>query len=358
MDENGFLVLEKMARSFGAQRAVADVTLRIGRGEAFSLLGPSGCGKTTLLRLIAGLESPDGGRILLDGEDITALPPEKRPVNTVFQNYALFPHLSVARNIAFGLEMARVPKKAIQTRVDAMLELTRLQDQAAKKPAQLSGGQKQRVAIARALVNEPRVLLLDEPLAALDLKLRQHLLAELRAIHQRVGTTFIYVTHDQGEAMSLSDRVAVMNEGRVEQVDTPRALYDSPANGFVAAFVGDANFFDATLLETTPQGLARVQTDTLGTLWVQNTRELAAQSRVRVMIRPERLHLHHEAAGLMNSFTATVQDSAYFGPHLRHTLSVGGQRILAQQASTEEPPRKGEVVHVSFDPAEARLLAA
>jgi spermidine/putrescine transport system ATP-binding protein len=242
-----FLVIDNVTKSFGPLRAVDGVSLQIARGEVFSLLGPSGCGKTTLLRMLAGFERPDSGRILLKGQDITDLPPERRPVNTVFQNYALFPHLSVWDNMAFGLRMAGKPKAAITAAVERMLELVRLKDHARKRPAQLSGGQRQRVAIARALVNEPEVLLLDEPLAALDLKLRQHMLSELTALHQQVGATFIYVTHDQEEALSLSHRIAVLNEGRVEQVATPDTLYESPATGFVASFIGDANFFEGVM---------------------------------------------------------------------------------------------------------------
>lgn len=246
---DGLLQIENISKAFGSHRAVDGVSLEIARGEAFSLLGPSGCGKTTLLRMLAGFEQPDSGRIVLDGKDITQLPPERRPVNTVFQNYALFPHLSVAENIAFGLKMAGRGREEIVTEVKAMLELVKLSEHAKKRPAQLSGGQRQRVAIARALVNRPLVLLLDEPLAALDLKLRQHMLLELRAIHEQVGTTFIYVTHDQGEAMSLSDRIAVMNAGRVEQIDAPSKLYDTPRTDFVAGFVGDANFFTGKVLD-------------------------------------------------------------------------------------------------------------
>ena len=239
-----FLEFRGVSKRFGTIQAVSDVSLEIKKGEFFSLLGPSGCGKTTMLRLAAGFEEPDAGRVFLDGQDITGLPPDKRKVNTIFQSYALFPHLTVRDNIAFGLAIAKRPKSEIRTEVDRMLELIRMADQAGKKPDQLSGGQKQRVAVARALVNKPDVLLLDEPLAALDLKLRQKMLIELDIIHDEVGITFLYVTHDQAEAMSLSDRIAVMDSGRIEQVGAPAEIYESPRTSFVAAFIGDTNFLE------------------------------------------------------------------------------------------------------------------
>ena len=244
-----FLEFRQVSKNFGSICAVDGVSLEIKRGEFFSLLGPSGCGKTTLLRIAAGFEQPDKGQVLLDGEDITKLPPNKRKVNTIFQSYALFPHLTVWDNIAFGLNMAKRPKKEIDEEVERMLHLIQMDDQAHKKPTQLSGGQKQRVAVARALINQPQVLLLDEPLAALDLKLRQRMLIELDLIHDEVGITFLYVTHDQGEAMSLSDRIAVMDTGRIEQIGTPAEIYEAPRTSFVAAFIGDTNFLEGKVAE-------------------------------------------------------------------------------------------------------------
>lgn len=239
------VVIEAVTKSFGDFRVLNGVSLAIEKGEFFSLLGPSGCGKTTLLRCIAGFESPDSGSITIDGTDVLPLPPNRRQANTVFQNYALFPHLSVFENVAFSLKLKRQPKSDIADKVFEYLKLVQLEAHARKKPNQLSGGQKQRVAIARALINEPHVLLLDEPLSALDAKLRQHMLIELDQIHDKIGITFIYVTHDQQEALSVSDRIAVMNGGDVLQVGTPHDIYESPATDFVARFIGETNLFDA-----------------------------------------------------------------------------------------------------------------
>jgi putative spermidine/putrescine transport system ATP-binding protein len=233
--------LKDVSRTFGPVVALDHVTLSIAPGEFFALLGPSGSGKTTCLRLIAGFDRPDGGRVLLDGEDVTDVPPYARNVNTVFQDYALFPHMSVAENVAYGLRVRGVGASERRQRAEEMLELVRLGDFGDRRPAQLSGGQKQRVALARALINRPKVLLLDEPLGALDLKLREEMQAELKGLQHRLGITFVFVTHDQGEALSMADRVAVFSQGRIEQLDTPRELYARPRTAFVAAFVGSAN---------------------------------------------------------------------------------------------------------------------
>ena len=243
------IVFEHVSKKYGSVQALNNVSFSVKKGEFFSLLGPSGCGKTTLLRIVAGFERPDSGRVLLDGLDITQLPSNQRPVNTVFQNYALFPHLTVWENIAFGLRIAKRSPDEIKKEVDRMLQLIQMEDQAYKRPDQISGGQKQRVAIARALINKPRVLLLDEPLAALDLKLRQKMLLELDLIHDEVGITFLFVTHDQTEAMAVSDSIAVFQKGKVEQIGTPVELYESPKSSFVAAFIGDTNFLDGRVAE-------------------------------------------------------------------------------------------------------------
>ena len=243
------IALEQASRAFGAVIALDRVTLEIAPGEFFALLGPSGSGKTTCLRLIAGFDRPDSGRILLDGEDVTGIPPYDRNVNTVFQDYALFPHMTVVENVAYGLRVRRVAAVERRRRALEMLELVRLSGFGDRRPAQLSGGQRQRVALARALINHPKVLLLDEPLGALDLKLREEMQAELKGLQQRLGITFVFVTHDQGEALSMADRVAVFSQGRIEQLDTPRALYTRPRTAFVASFVGSANVVDESLAE-------------------------------------------------------------------------------------------------------------
>jgi putative spermidine/putrescine transport system ATP-binding protein len=233
--------LQDASRAFGAVVALDHVSLTIAPGEFFALLGPSGSGKTTCLRLIAGFDRPDSGRILLDGEDVTDIPPYDRNLNTVFQDYALFPHMTVAENVAYGPRVRGVAAEERRRRAGEMLELVRLGSYGDRRPAQLSGGQRQRVALARALINSPKVLLLDEPLGALDLKLREEMQAELKGLQQRLGITFVFVTHDQGEALSMADRVAVFSQGRIEQLDTPRELYNRPQTAFVASFVGSAN---------------------------------------------------------------------------------------------------------------------
>ena len=361
---DGFLVIDHVSKSFGSLRAVDEVSLTVAQGEAFSLLGPSGCGKTTLLRMIAGFERPDGGRIIVGGRDITALPPEQRPVNTVFQNYALFPHLNVWENIAFGLRMSRRPREEIRSGVDRMLELVRLSEHARKRPAQLSGGQRQRVAIARALVNRPQVLLLDEPLAALDLKLRQHMLMELNAIHEQVGTTFIYVTHDQGEAMSLSDRIAVMNNGKVEQVDSPVNLYEKPRSSFVASFIGDANFFTGTVVEMQHEGYVRVSVEGLGSPLVLSNGTVSANQTLRLMVRPEKISLmlkRPPSGERVTAFRGIVEDIAYCGSHTRYRIVAGEHSILAQLQRSrfsggDIDPVRGTEVWMTFHPDEGRVV--
>lgn len=246
------VVIDHVSKNFGSFHALDDVNFTINKGEFFSLLGPSGCGKTTLLRIIAGFEFPDNGVILFDDTNMIPVPPNKRPSNTVFQNYALFPHLSVYENIAFPLRLQKLDKKIIDEKVREYLHLVQLDAHTNKKPNQLSGGQRQRVAIARALINEPSVLLLDEPLSALDAKLRSNLLVELDSLHDKIGITFIYVTHDQSEALSVSDRIAVMNQGKVLQVGTPFEIYESPATEFVAQFIGETNIFPSRVTECVP----------------------------------------------------------------------------------------------------------
>ena len=368
---DGFFEFDNVRKSFGAARALDGVSLSIGQGEIFSLLGPSGCGKTTLLRLAAGFEAPDRGRVLLEGKDITTLPPEQRPVNTVFQNYALFPHMTVFENIAFGLRVIGRKNEVVRREVGAMLELIQLTDHAHKKPAQLSGGQKQRVAIARALVNKPRVLLLDEPLAALDLKLRQRMLLELSAIHREVGTTFIYVTHDQTEAMSLSSRIAVMNHGRVEQIGSPMDLYESPATAFVAAFIGDTNMLEG-IVSSYENGICRVQIAPGFEIIVPSDAILPAGAKVRLSIRPERLRITTQEHGARsfspqhsgtNNLSGTVEEIIYLGAALRCWASIGTVRVCAEIALNREAHelrslRRGQPVWLSFEPDDVLMIPA
>ena len=321
-----FLKFDGVTKQFGRLKAVDDVTLTINRGEIFSILGPSGCGKTTLLRMLAGFEAPDTGRILLSGEDITDQPPNVRKINTVFQTYALFPHMTVRENIAFGLKLRKLPKATIDQEVDKMLAMIQMEAHADKKPAQLSGGQKQRTAIARALVLKPSVLLLDEPLAALDLKLRQRMSLELSLIHDEVGITFVYVTHDQNEAMSISDHIAVMNNGRVQQVGTPAEIYEAPRTSFVAAFIGDTNFFDGHISEVVDSEYCWLQVPDLPPLLCFNDKKLKKGDLVHLSIRPEKFTIsldRPQVGPKHNVLPATVEDIIYQGDHTRYWVNLG-----------------------------------
>lgn len=341
-----FLEFQDVSKHYGNVKAVDHVSLSLKRGEFFSLLGPSGCGKTTLLRTLAGFEHPDTGRIFLNGADITDLPPHERKVNTIFQSYALFPHLSVWENIAFGLKIAHRPKGEIKREVEKMLAMIQMEEYAWQKPNQISGGQKQRVAIARALVNKPQVLLLDEPLAALDLKLRQRMLMELDLIHDEVGITFLYVTHDQGEAMSLSDRIAVMNRGRVEQLGTPAEIYEAPRTSFVAAFIGDTNFFEGTVAEKLAgageggrQGTlfgepvkeySRLRVEGFPDLVCYNDKQIREGEHVAVSIRPEKFRIwREEPAGhpYTNVIEGEVEDVIYLGSQTKFWVRAGEYRL-------------------------------
>jgi len=325
-----FLEFRGVSKRFGAVQAVDAISLGVKKGEFFSLLGPSGCGKTTMLRLAAGFETPDAGRVFLDAEDITDLPPDKRKVNTIFQSYALFPHMTVRANIAFGLAIAKRPKNEIRAEVDRMLELIRMTGEADKKPDQLSGGQRQRVAVARALINKPDVLLLDEPLAALDLKLRQKMLIELDLIHDQVGITFLYVTHDQAEAMSLSDRIAVMDSGRIEQVGTPAEIYEAPRTSFVAAFIGDTNFLEGRVEACLDGEYCRLAIAGMPPVLCFNDKSLQAGQPIYLSIRPEKIHISHErpeAKPQRNILPAVVEDVIYLGSNTKYWVRAGGYRI-------------------------------
>ncbi len=316
-------------------RAVDNVSVQIADGEFFALLGPSGCGKTTTLRLIAGFEQPTAGKVLIRGMAMEGIPAYHRPVNTVFQDYALFPHLTVEQNIMFGLQMEGVDKKAARKRAHGALELVRLPGVAERKPNQLSGGQQQRVALARALVKQPAVLLLDEPLGALDLKLRVNMQYELKALQRDVGITFIYVTHDQEEAITMADRIAVMNEGEMLQVGTPRDIYEHPGTHFVADFIGETNFIAGTLLERRSDGFGDVRLDEGTIIRAQLSKSLETSSgAVTVAIRPERIGISTplnppkalEGGADFNESTmldALLIDSQYIGTDTRYTVRIG-----------------------------------
>jgi putrescine transport system ATP-binding protein len=311
------LRIDGVSRAFDGVPAVADVSLDVREGEFFTLLGASGSGKTTLLRIVAGLERADAGRVLIGGADVTEAPPYERPVNMMFQSYALFPHLSVADNVAFGLRQEKLPKPEIAARVEAVLDLVRMAAFARRKPDQLSGGQSQRVALARSLVKQPRLLLLDEPLAALDAKLREETRLELTAIQKRVGITFVMVTHDQAEAMTVSTRLAVMDEGRVVQTGRPRDIYESPRSRFVARFVGAANLLEGHVVGRDGENLT-VDCGGLGVIKVPDEGQLAAGRSVAVVVRPEKIALVSAdaplaTAGGLNRLDVRVLDVAYQG---------------------------------------------
>jgi putrescine transport system ATP-binding protein len=313
------LRIEAVEKSFGTVRAVDRLSLDIGAGEFFALLGPSGCGKTTLLRLLAGFEAPDQGRILLGGEDIAKVLPHQRPINMMFQNYALFPHLNVRDNIAFGLRRARLPRAEIRTRVAEMVALVKLEGLEKRKPDQLSGGQRQRVALARSLARRPLVLLLDEPLTALDRKLRESTQLELMELQRRLGLTFIIVTHDQEEAMTVADRIGVMDNGRLAQVATPRALYEAPRSRWVAGFVGDVNLFEGRV-EAREDGRVLIATGDAGTIAVAEPRDPITEKAISVAIRPEKVRLSRrgpasDAANspAINRLEGVVSEVSYLG---------------------------------------------
>lgn len=327
------LVFDGITKRFGDFVAVNDVSFSIGKSEIFSLLGPSGCGKTTLLRMVSGMLEPDEGRILLNGEDIAHLPPEKRPVNTVFQNYALFPHLTVRQNIAFGPQMAgKLTSSEIDAEVDRMLDLVDLTAHGNKRPDLISGGQKQRVAIARALVNKPEVLLLDEPLAALDLKLRQRLLVELEDLHDEVGITFLYVTHDQSEAMGISDRIAVMKAGEVSQIGTPAEIYEAPVNSFVAAFIGDTNFLRGEVSSVENEEYSDVEIESLGTLRVYNDRKILAGETISLSVRPEKITISRDKPeDADNAISGVIEDMIYLGSLTRFWVRTGDYLVAVER---------------------------
>jgi putrescine transport system ATP-binding protein len=335
------LHIEGVGKSFGNFRAVDRLSLDIRAGEFFALLGPSGCGKTTLLRMLAGFETPDEGRILLDGKDIAPVAPHERPVNMMFQNYALFPHLNVRDNIAFGLKRTAMTKAEIATRVAEMVSLVKLEGMEKRKPDQLSGGQKQRVALARSLARRPQVLLLDEPLAALDKKLRESTQAELMELQRRLGTTFVIVTHDQEEAMTMANRIGVMDAGRLEQVASPRELYEAPHSRWVAEFVGDVNLFDGEVTSRDHNRLD-VSTRDAGTLVVAEPRQPVTKATVSVAIRPEKVKLSRrgpvsDAANshAINRLEGVITEVSYLGGLTVYKVKLeSGAMVRSSMANT------------------------
>jgi putrescine transport system ATP-binding protein len=309
-----YVEVDRVTKSFGDFKAVDDVSLKVYKGEIFCLLGASGCGKTTLLRMLGGFETPSSGRIFIDGEDMTGVPPYERPVNMMFQSYALFPHMTVEQNVAFGLKQDRVPKAEIADRVATMLELVKLGGLGKRKPHQLSGGQKQRVALARSLVKRPKLLLLDEPLGALDKKLREHTQFELVGLQDKLGVTFIVVTHDQEEAMTLASRIGVMNHGEIVQAGTPSEIYEFPGSKFVADFVGSVNIFEGKLVEDEPE-YVRIGSDELGaTIYVSHGISAPPGATVWAAVRPEKVFMSTAPPeGSDNVVRGAVQDIAYLG---------------------------------------------
>ena len=352
------VALAGVAMTFGAFTAVHPTDLAIAAGEFFSILGPSGCGKTTILRLVSGFLDPTAGEIRIGGAPMVGVPPNRRPTALIFQNLALFPLMPVWENVAFGLEARGVGKTTRRHRAEELLELVALGGQGGKLPTELSGGQRQRVAIARALAVEPAVLLLDEPLSALDLKLRQHMRAELRAIQRRVGITFVYITHDQGEALAMSDRVAVMSQGRIEQVATPDRLYAEPATAFVATFVGENNLLPGRVREAA-DGVLVAETP-LGPIRAANPSGLAPGAEAMVFVRPERIRLGSDRPAADNRIAGRIARRALEGAFLQLAVATeGGAELAVQQVNEGGGNARlapGEAVSLSFDALEARAL--
>jgi spermidine/putrescine transport system ATP-binding protein len=353
--------LRKVFKVYNGETAVRGVEFEIGRGEFFSILGPSGCGKTTTLRMIAGFELPSAGDVLIRGESMNRIPPYQRPVNTVFQSYALFNHMRVWDNVAFGLRIKRLDSGEIQKRVDDALRQVKMESFARRFPTELSGGQRQRVALARALVNRPAVLLLDEPLGALDLKLRKEMQVELSNLHRELGLTFVMVTHDQEEALSLSDRIAVMKDGKIEQIDSPDRIYEQPATPFVADFIGETNLFSGTL-ETLERDRSTVRTDTHLALAVEPAADFGGilQDPVVVSVRPEKINLVLAPMDTPNCFEGRLKHVMYLGTHIHCQVElVSGERLTVRQPSGFVSLPDGETpVYVFWQPQDGAVLKA
>ncbi len=356
--------LREVYKFFGDVPAVNGVSLEVRQGEFLTLLGPSGCGKTTTLRMIGGFEVPSAGDVLIEGETMGDRPPYRRPVNTVFQNYALFPHMTVAQNVSYGLEMSGVPKPERQRRVAEALEMVRLPQVERRKPAELSGGQQQRVALARALVNRPAVLLLDEPLGALDLKLRKAMQLELKQLNREVGATFVYVTHDQEEALTMSDRIAVMSEGRILQLGTPGEIYERPRTRFVADFIGQTNFLEVDVIASDGTGV-EVDLPGSGPLRTRMPDGVQPQGRMTLAVRPEKISLLKDVSETeppgRNTLVGRLEEVVYVGTHTQYLVRMPGGQIVTvhrqNRAVGETEYPAGEVLTVVFSPLSAALLA-
>ncbi|MEO7348380.1 MAG: ABC transporter ATP-binding protein [Terrimesophilobacter sp.] len=346
----GTVVLESVTKSFGTATAVDSIDLHVKPGEFLSLLGPSGCGKTTTLRMLAGFEQPDAGSIRISGKDVLGIPAYRRNVNTVFQAYALFPHLTIAENVAYGLQQTKVRKPEIRTRVSEALDMVQMRSFADRKPQQLSGGQQQRIALARALVNRPSVLLLDEPLGALDRQLREEMQLELKLLQSRVGITFIFVTHDQHEALSMSDRIAIMREGRIEQLADADTIYANPSSAYVAGFIGQQNFFEA---RATADGRAETIVGMITSS--DSSLKVAAGDQLTVAVRPEFVQLHPaKSAGdsNLNRLEGTVLSTAHLGETIQFLIDLGNGISMLSRLPTPSAPklRAGDAAIVTFSP--------
>jgi spermidine/putrescine ABC transporter ATP-binding subunit len=358
------IALRSLSKNFGPVRALEEVSFEVKRGEFFSILGPSGCGKTTLLRILAGFERPDGGNVVIDGQPMHGVPAHERPTNMVFQSYAIFPHLNVRDNIAYGLRRRKLAREELEERVAKALDLIKLPGYGRRSAHELSGGERQRVALARALVCEPKVLLLDEPLGALDKKLREDMQIELRQLQRTVGVTFVFVTHDQEEALTMSDRIAVMAKGRILQIDSAARLYEAPNCREVAGFIGTMNFFHGRLTGR-PHGQASVDAGALGTLHVAAAGNLPdIGTVVTVAIRPEKFSLSRQPVDAQNAIAGQVSAEAYFGNRSHYYVRVSGiDRLIAvarqnAERSLDDPSAIGKTVWISFPPEAAILLTS
>ncbi len=363
--EEPFLRIEGVSKSFGAFQAVKDVNLAVGKGEIFALLGGSGCGKTTLLRMLAGFEEPTAGKIFLDGRDMAGVPPWERPIHMMFQSYAIFPHMTVEANVGYGLKHeAGLTKAGRAARVAEMLDLVQLKPFAKRRPHQISGGQRQRVALARALARQPKLLLLDEPLAALDKKLREHTQFELMSIQERTGVTFIVVTHDQEEAMTLADRIAVMDRGEVKQVGSPTEIYEFPNSKFVAGFIGSVNSFDATVVDREGPNLRLSVPGLGGAVIARDVPGAVAGQKVSLAVRPEKIQLGKERPTSPNSFQGHVKDLAYFGKDSLYRVALGDALVQAHAVNARRGGGGARIVDwddevwLSFEPSSAIVLVS